>query len=110
MTCLFPRGQDREAREGGGGGGGTNLLEAAKGQQPQTQSWLILAGGRVVAAEEGGAHTRRTSRPSHLLGRGKQNPGLRNTIHDRPELPAVLLRKSPDPGVGGGGQCIRERT
>lgn len=22
MTCLFPRGQDREAREGGGGGGG----------------------------------------------------------------------------------------
>lgn len=36
---------------------------------------LILAGGRVVAAEEGGAHTRRTSTPSHLLGRRKQTPG-----------------------------------
>lgn len=108
MTCLFPRGQDREAREGGGGG---HKL-AGSSQGPTTSNSVVAhLGWRTSCRSRGGRSAYPPDQQTVASpGSRETNPGLRNTIHDRPELPAVLLRKSPDPGVGGGGQCIRERS
>lgn len=96
---------------GGGGGGPTSWKQPSVHGLKLSRGPSAHLGWRTSRRSRGGGsayppdqHTVASPGPKET------NPGLRNTIHDRPELPAVLLRKSPDPGVGGGGQCITERS
>ena len=94
------RGKEREGSWG---------ESAESGQLPMTSNSpaLRLAENELAHPMRNVPYTYRTSRPSLVsLGPRETNPGSRNTIHDRPALPAALFRNNPDPGVGE-GQCRR---